>query len=139
MGYSTIATYFKRRLAQFNFHECDSAFDFEKEGENYDNKYVMTNPETTLDDADTLFDRFYPDRRISVKIAKKLPEKNRFVDYQIFNNRLDFLIADLHNPTNFKTDSIRNVQYLGHIMEDQGAYVLAELTFNVEDQLSYAS
>lgn len=137
MSYSTIAAYFKRRLAAANFHESDSAFEFDTEGNNYDNKYILTNPETTLEDGDTLFDRFYPDRRISVKIAKKLPEKNRFVDYQIFNNRLDFLIADLHNPTNFKTDLIRNVQYIGHSMEDQGDYVLADLTFNVEDQLNY--
>lgn len=137
MSYLSVKDYCTKRLATFQYFEASSVFNTDEQGDNqYGKVFQFENPSTALNDGSTICDRFYPERNITIKITRKLPEANQFSDYDEFQDELDFIIADLQDPDNFK-NSIRNVKYSSHTVEAVSDYMLATINLEVEDEILF--
>lgn len=137
MSYLSVKNYIDRRMAHFRYFEAKEKFDVSAQGDMmHGKKYMMENPQTLLEDGDTLCDRFFPQRQITIKVSRMKTESDQIGTYDEFQDELDFMIADLHNPANFQGE-IRNVSYVSHIVEAFGDYILATINLSVEDELLY--
>lgn len=137
MSYKTIKDYIVRRVAKHGYFESKEIFDLEKEGENFDNKCMITMPEVEAE-KETLVDRYYCDRTYNVRLAKKISETGGTFEYDAFQMSIDSIIGDVPNPTNFRGDGIRNVIYGGHATDNANSYMVADLIFIAEDSITYA-
>jgi hypothetical protein len=124
-------------MANFQYFEASSNFNIEEQGDNqYGKVFQFENPSTALNDGATLADRFFPERNITIKVTRKLPEQHQTANYDEFHDELDFIIADLQDPDNFK-NALRNVRYSSHTVEAVESYMLATINLNIEDQLFF--
>jgi len=137
VSYQSIKTYFKRRLASFNFQEAKKKIDFTNEAENFDNQFIIENPKTELAEGDTLATKFFPHRTIIIKTAHKTSESSLLFDYDSVQTRLENVLRDLHSVSNYRSDSIRMVMFSTLSVEVKAGYIFSEMTFIVEDTLEY--
>lgn len=138
MSYRTIKEYVTRRMNSLGYSESGEKFDFDQESDlAFDRSYIVENPSTDIEDGNTLGLNFYPVRKMVVKVAWQLSEKAVY-DYDLALEAIDFIIKDLHNPTNYIADSIKNFQYKSHIVRAEKNYLVAEISFNVTDSLSFS-
>ena len=123
-------------MAANNFHESDERFDFGAVADTFKNKFMLSS-HVSGEEKETLADRFYTDRTVVIKIAIDYPEQNQRVEYDAFQSRIDAIIGDLPNPTNFQSDGIRNVTYSGHELTQEESYIVCDISFTVEDSITY--
>lgn len=137
MSYQTIKTYFKRRLASFQLVEAKGKFNFDNESENYNNTFIIENPKIELAEGDTLATRFFPNRNFVIRIAYKFSESNLSFEYDSAHTKLENILRDLHSVSNYRTDSIRSVIFNSMTVSVNSSYILAELSFDVQESLQY--
>ena len=100
MSYLSVKDYFSRRMAQFQYFEASAKFNIDEQGDNMHGKiYQFENPSTALEDGNTLVDRFFPERNITIKVTRKLPERDQSANYDEFHDELDFIIAIFKTQT----------------------------------------
>lgn len=137
MSYQTIKNYFGKRLSTFNLREAKKKVSLDNESENYDKNYIIENPKTDLGHGDTLATRFFPTRTFIIKTWYKVSESAIIFEYDKAQTFLENVLRDLHSASNFRNDSIRNVSFNSLSVQVKSGYIAAEMTFNVEDSLSY--
>lgn len=139
MSYQTIKTYFKKRLATFNYVEAKKKFAMEGEAvDSFDGQFIVECSKTEVTESNnTLATRFFPQRTFLISIAKKTSKEGTIFEYDSFHTRMENVIRDLHSASNFRGDSIRNIQFKEMAIRQEGTYLLAEISFNVEDSLNY--
>ena len=136
MSYAVTKTYFDRRLASFELKESKTGLNFENESENIDKRYTIESP--TMDNPnDTLATRFFPERTIVVRLAYKLSESGSVFEYTTAHTKLENIIRDLHSVSNYRTDGIRRIVFASLKVSNQKEYIMAEISFTVEESLDY--
>ena len=137
MSYATVKKYFVRRLASFNLQEAKKKISFENAAENFDNQFIFENPKTDLDDGDTLANRFFPKRSITIRTAHKTSEGSLLFDYDSVHTRLENVLRDLHSSSNYRTDGIRRIVFNTLSVTVVNGYISGDMSFTVEDALAY--
>lgn len=136
MSYQVLREYFKKRLVAKNWIESKRKFNFESDLD-FNNMFLLENPSTEIEDP-SIVDRFFPNRTFIIKLAKKISEQSEVAEYDWLQIQIDQLLKDIPNPTNFQSDSIRNIRYVSHVVEEQpNNYLLATINFMAEDELFY--
>lgn len=138
MSYQTIKNYLTRMMKTNGFFEAKKKFDFENEGENFNNNFIIENIKSELEEGNTLTTRFFPKRTFVIKIARKFSDTGIQFDYDALQAKIDAIVQDIHNPDNYRNDSVRRVQWVETEVSQQGLYFLAAITFSADDSIAYA-
>lgn len=139
MSYKKVKDYFTARLNAKGFSEAGTLFDFQEEA-SLDKKFIFDHP-LAESERPELNTTLHPQRTVYIKLAQKIGDgKTQVQDYNNMQILIDNLIVTICNPVNFQAAAfgIRNVTYRRHTAENQSDYVLFTLTFDVEDELTYA-
>ena len=137
MSYRSIKGYIVRRMNSLGFSESNEKFNFDGATDfEFDKKFIVENPETNIVSGNTLSSNFYPERKMTVRIAWRLPEQAIY-DYDLIQETLEFIIKDLHSPANFQVDSIKNFQFQSHSSREEKGYLVTEINFIATDSLSF--
>lgn len=139
MSYRTIKNYLVKRLSVHQLTESKNKFDLTAESDlNFNQTFIIENPSSTVDEGLVVVDKYFPDRSYAIQIAFRISETGAIYEYDSMHDKLDRIIKDLPNPSNFQSDSIRDVKYISHEVEPTGDYFLATINLLAQDELDYA-
>ena len=137
MSYRTIKYYIVRILNSLGYKESEDKFNFEQESDlNFDKTFIVTAPAGEIADGNTLGTTFYPTRNMRIQMAWQLSE-SAIAEYDLINQEIDSIISELHDPSNFKQDSIKNFQYKNHQLREEKNYLIAEFDFDAVDSVTF--
>jgi hypothetical protein len=138
MSYFAIRKYFISRLTKQGLSEHgDMEF---KSDVSVTNKFIFRVPET-LGEGPTDVSRFHPRRQVEIHLAVKLVDsKAQQADYTNMQLKIEQLLKELPNPTNFQVAGfgLRLVRFISCVENLESSIMKFTLTFEVEDELTYA-
>lgn len=138
MSYKAVRTYFITRLQKNGFTESGE-MTFTNDNAMKD-KFILRSPSLESEDP-RLGSELEPNRQIDIHLALKLADsKTQNIDYQTMCLRIEQLIKEIPNPTNFQASGfgLRNVRFRSCTENDNSDWIEFILTFDVEENLAYA-
>ena len=138
MSFDVIKNKLVSRLGALGYSESKQSWDFENASvHEYDNSFILRCREG--ENIETLVGQFDDEQTWEIDIAFTKSSKNDVINRDIITRRLQEIIKDLDNPTNWQgiTNGSKMQRYESWELTDVENYFLLTITLKIVDQLTF--
>lgn len=138
MSFDTIKNYIRNRLEGLGYSESSVPFNFEDApSSEFDSSFILSILEGTIDpDGENLNTRLYDNQIWQISIAFSKSSHNDIIKRDDMYRGIEAIIKDLDNPSNY-IGTVRYMRYSSWEVEENEAYFLLRIAFEVQDQYTY--
>lgn len=138
MSFDIIKNYISGRLKGLGYAESKHPFDFDNAGKNeYKNTFILSVESGELtDDGSKLSIRFIDNQVWNISLAFEKSEHNDVINRDSMYRRIDPILKDLDNPSNWST-TVRYMRYVSWSIEELENYYLLIIKLSVQNAVNY--